>query len=428
VERVLIRLGETSIDTDKGGHLAQIQVELRDAELRSVTSDEVLAVWEKSTKIKPGVKSISFARLEKGVGGKELDIRLVGESWQQLEQASRSLMKELTQVAGVSNLETDLRPGKHELIVEVNPEGSRLGLTSANLAEQVRAAFLGVIVQRFQEEGEETVVRVIYQEQERQSIENLRNLTISIIGKEGRIIRTPLLQVATIQQEQGFSQLNHLDRQRAVAVTGEIDERITTAGKVMALLTPTLKEKIPKLFPGVMVRIEGQRATQRETFDSLLFGAGIGLMLILSILALVMDSWSGPFFILSIIPTGIIGMIFGHWVMGYNLTVLSIMAGVAMGGVGVNDSIIFMEFFVKERLSTDTEEALITTVKRRFRPILITTVTTVAGLLPMLMETSIQAQFLIPMAITLSFGLITGTIGTLVVLPSLIMIFDDIRS
>ena len=208
-------------------------------------------------------------------------------------------------------------------------------------------------------------------------------------------MRVPLLNVARIEQIRGWADLKRLDRRRAVAITAEIDENVTTAGKVIGGLRPVLLKKIPTKFPGVSIRLEGQRATQRETFESLKFGTFIGLLIIFSVLALVMDSWTSPLLVLSIVPIGLVGMIWGHILMGHKLIMLSVMAGVALSGVVINDAIILMDFF-KAKLAEngETSAALVAAVKRRFRPIVMTTVTTVAGLLPMLLETSIQAQFL----------------------------------
>jgi HAE1 family hydrophobic/amphiphilic exporter-1 len=429
IERVLVRFGETSIDSDTGGHIAQIQVELRDAELRDITSDEVLSVWRKNTKILPGVTSLSFSRLERGVGGKEIDIRLVGNTWENLEAASAFLMNNIATVPGVSNIDTDLRPGKNEISLSVNEEGQRLGLSSASLAQQVRNAFFGAIVQSFQEGSDDVKVRVRFSESQRYTLEDLRNLTVVIQSTEGRPMRVALLNVARIEQIRGWAELKHLDRRRAVAITAEIDENVTTAGNVIESLRPVMLEQLPSKFPGVSIRLEGQRATQRETFESLKFGAFIALLIIFCILALVLDSWASPLLVLSIIPMGLVGMIWGHILMGYKLIMLSVMAGVALSGVVINDAIILMDFYKASLVETgETSTSLLLAVKRRFRPIVMTTVTTVAGLLPMLLETSIQAQFLIPMAITIAFGLTTGTIGTLVFFPALIQVVADFKT
>lgn len=429
IERVLMRFGETSIDTDRGGHLAQVQVELRDAELRSVTSDKVLSVWRNQTKMLPGVSSVNFSRLERGVGGKELDIRLVGDSWENLEAAARSLVNSIRVIPGVSNLETDLRPGKEEIYLVVNEEGQRLGLTPASLASQVRNSFFGAVAQSFQEGNEDVKVRIIYPERQRVSLEDLRNLTIAVPSSSGSGIRIPLLQVANMERLKGWAELKHLDRRRSVAITGEIDERITTAGQVIRGLRPVLLNQIPEKFPGVRVRLEGQRATQQETVRSLQFGAFVGLLIVLGVLTLAMDSWGLPLVVLSIVPMGFVGMIWGHILMGHKLIMLSVMAGIALAGVVINDAIVLMDYYKSEVSQNENrKEALVLAVKRRFRPIVMTTVTTVAGLLPMLLETSIQAQFLIPMAITIAFGLMTGTTGTLIVLPALIEIMEDMRA
>jgi len=428
IERFLVRVGETSIDSDTGGHLAQVQVELRDAELRNITSDEVLSVWRKNTTILPGLTSLSFSRLERGVGGKELDIRLVGNTWENLEAASVFLMNNIATVPGVSNIDTDLRPGKNEISLSVNEEGQRLGLSSASLAQQVRNAFFGAVVQSFQEGSDDVTVRVRFSESQRYTLEDLKNLTVVIQSAEGRPMRVPLLNVARIEQIRGWAELKHLDRRRAVAITADIDENVTTAGNIIESLRPVMFEQLPSKFPGVSIRLEGQQATQRETFESLKFGTFIALLIIFCILALVLDSWASPLLVLSIIPMGLVGMIWGHILMHYKLIMLSVMAGVALSGVVINDAIILMNFYKASLIETGkTSTSLVLAVKRRFRPIVMTTVTTVAGLLPMLLETNIQAQFLIPMAITIAFGLTTGTIGTLVFFPALIQVVDDFK-
>jgi len=191
----------------------------------------------------------------------------------------------------------------------------------------------------------------------------------------------------------------------------------------MASLKKLLSAELEHRFPGVAVRLEGQRATQRETFANLKIGAAVGMLVVLAVLVLVTDSWSAPLFILAVVPLGLVGAVFGHLIMGYKMTMLGTLAGVV-----VNDAILVMDFYRSARMRHEmASAALIETVKRRFRPIMMTTVTTVAGLLPMLLETSIQAQFLIPMAITLAFGLAAGTLGTLVFLPALLLIAEDLR-
>jgi len=242
-------------------------------------------------------------------------------------------------------------------------------------------------------------------------------------------MRVPLFNVARIEQIRGWAELKHLDRRRAVAITAEIDENVTTAGKAIETLRPILLNQISTKFPGISIRLEGQQETQRETFEGLKFGAFIGLLIIFCVLALVMDSWTPPLLVLSIIPIGLVGMIWGHILMGYKLIMLSVMAGIALSGVVINDAIILMNFYKASLVETgETHTSLVLAVKRRFRPIVMTTVTTVAGLLPMLLETSIQAQFLIPMAITIAFGLSTATIGILVFFPALIQIVDDFKT
>jgi len=425
IEKSLVRYGETSVHTERGGHLAQMQVELRDAEHRNVTSDEVIASWRRHAKRVPGVSTLTIGRLERGVGGRELDIRLVGGSWEELADASAFLQAGLASQVGVSNIESDLRPGKTEIVLGVSEEGRRLGLTTATLARQVRAAFYGSVAQRFHDGRDDVTVRVHYPAGERLSIEDMRQMTVAVPSPSGGV-RIPLARVARLGRARGWAELAHLDRQRTVAVTADIDERVTTAGEVVAALNPLLRTEIPRRFPGVAVRLEGQRATQRETFANLTVGGMVGILIVIAVLVLVTDS--APLFILAVVPFGLVGAVFGHLAMGYKMTMLGTMAAIGLAGVVVNDAILVMEFYRSARREhVSPSAALVDAVKRRFRPIMMTTVTTVAGLVPMLMETSIQAQFLIPMAITLAFGLAAGTLGTLVFLPAALLIAEDVR-
>ncbi len=426
IQRVLVRLGETTVHTVRGGHLAQVEVELRDAESRNVTSNKVISAWRKQTVRVPGVSTLTFGQAERGVGGRELDIRLVGKSWRDLNSAAEDVSKTLATIRGVSNVDTGLRPGKVELRLRVNEQGRMLGLTAASLAGQVRNAFQGVVAARFQDEYEEVTVRVVYPRATRVAIDDLHNLTITLSDGMAPVKRLPLLEVAELQRVRGWAEHTHLDQERCIAITADIDEQVTTSGKTMESLQPLLQRGIPKKYPGVRVRMEGQRATQKETFESLGLGAIFGISAVLLILVLVTGSWKLPFLVLSIVPIALAGAVWGHVLMGYKLTMLGSMASIGLAGVVVNDAILFLEFYRKDRNSNAlASEALVNAVKSRFRPIIMTTVTTVAGLLPMLTETSIQAQFLIPMAITLSFGLMAGTVGTLILLPALLQIFED---
>jgi multidrug efflux pump subunit AcrB len=428
VERVLVRYGQTSVHAERGGHLAQVEVELMDAEIRGISSDEVIAAWRRQTGRVPGLSSLTIGRMERGVGGRELDIRLVGGAWSELAAASSALRAALRTQEGVSNVEADLRPGKAELVLRVNAQGARLGLTTDALARQVRAAFYGVIVQRFQRGGDDVAVRVSYPPDHRVSRRDLERLTLALPETGGdALARVPLSSVATIACARGWAELTHLDRLRAVAVTADVDERVTTVGNVLGTLRPFLTEELPLRYPGVDVRLEGQRATQRETFASLQVGGVVGLLIVIAVLVLATDSWTMPVFVAGVIPFGIVGVVAGHLAMGYKMTMLGTMAAIGLAGVVINDAILVVEFYAKLRAESPSPlEALVTTVQRRFRPIVITSLTTIAGLLPMLLETSIQAQFLIPMAITLAFGLLTGTLGTLIVLPCALKIADDL--
>jgi len=428
IQRVLVRFGETTVHAVRGGHLAQVEVELLDAEIRDISSNKFISAWHKHTIRTPGVSTLTFGRAERGVGGRELDMRLVGKSWQELNAAAKEVTDVLATTRGISNVDIGLRPGKTELRLRVKEQGKMLGLTAASLAGQVRDAFHGAIAARFQDEYEEVTVRVVYPRWKRVAIDDLHNLTITLSDGKTPVKRLPLLEVAELQRIRGWAEYTHLDRERCIAITADIDEQVTTSGKVIESLQPLLQRDIPGEYPGVRVRMEGERATQKETFESLGMGAIFGLSTVLLVLVLVTGSWKLPFLVLSVVPIALAGAVWGHVLMGYKLTMLGTMASIGLAGVVVNDAILYLEFYKKDRNGgAPTFEALVNAAKSRFRPIIMTTVTTVAGLLPMLTETSIQAQFLIPMAITLSFGLMAGTVGTLLLLPALLQIFEDLK-
>ncbi|MFW5823848.1 MAG: efflux RND transporter permease subunit, partial [Marinobacter sp.] len=322
---------------------------------------------------------------------------------------------------GVMDAEDDLPWGRQQLIYEVSPRGESLGLTTLDVGQQLRAAFDGRVVQIYQDDRDEIEVRVRLPQQQRERVSTLSRLTIRL--PDGRFV--PLDQVVTLSPRQGFDALRHADGQLAVEVSAQLDPAETTAGEVLeSLRTHTL----PQLEDtwGVRYSFEGRSADQRQTMDDMKLGAIAGLALMYVVLVWVFSSWTTPLIVMSIIPFALIGAVLGHWLLGLELTVLSLFGLFGLSGIVVNNAIILVSFYQAERKKgLAVNDALTEAVVKRVRAVMLTSLTTIGGLLPLMFETSLQAQFLIPMAASITFGLALATVLVLVVIPALLSLLEQ---
>jgi multidrug efflux pump subunit AcrB len=318
-------------------------------------------------------------------------------------------------------VEDDLAYGREQLIYSLTPAGEALGLTVADLGRQLRTAFDGQLVQIFQDGPDEVEVRVRLPEAERDRLGSLQRLSIRLPSGES----VPISAVASWRSQRGFEILRHAEGRLAVEVTADVDSRESSVGDLTASLEAGALRELGERFP-IEYSFEGRSADQRETLGDMRKGLVLGLVLIYLILAWVFGSYGWPLVVMAIIPFGLTGALFGHWLMGMDLTLLSLFGLFGLSGIVVNDSIILVSFY--QRLREEgmaVSDALVEAACQRLRAVLLTSLTTIAGLTPLLFETSFQAQFLIPMATSIAFGLAFTTLLVLFVIPALLSLHES---
>jgi len=412
---------------ETGGHCGEVWIELVPSEKRrDLSVNTVLNKWRGLTGEIPGVETLTFTTLEGGPGGNPIEIQLVGGAdFKQLRQAADELKTEIQTYPGTFAVTDNFKPGKEERQVKIKEGAKSLGITMSDIARQLRQAFYGDEALRIQRGRDDLKVLVRYAEPDRRSISGIEDMRIRTI--DGQEI--PIEEVADITHGRSYSVIHRVDRKRVITVISNLDESIGNASKIVADLKKDFFPKLIGRYPGLEYDLEGQEKRTRESLGSLKKGYVLALMGIFLLLASQFRSYIQPVIIMMAIPFGLIGAIAGHLVMGLQITMISIFGIVALSGIVVNDSLILIDFI--NRASKNNEEietAVIESGKVRFRPVLLTSITTIAGLLPLLLERSFQAQFLIPMAVSITFGLLVATVLTLLYVPSLYLIVRDVRN
>ncbi len=404
----------------KGDHLGALQVELLPPDQRSVRNETFIKAWRERINIPAGLESLTISSRRAGPPGRDLTVRLVGGDPEVLKRAALDLSEALNSVPGVSEVGDDLAYGREQLIYSLTPQGEVEGLTIVELGRQLRTAFDGRLVQIFQDGPEEVEVRVKLTEDDRSSSGILYRLNIRLPDGE----QVPLTSVASWKSRRGFEVLRHAEGRLAVEVTADVDTALANPDAIIeSLESGTLPEIATR--HGISYSLEGRSADQRETLGDMKKGVVLGLLLIYLVLAWVFASYGWPLVVMAAIPFGLVGALFGHWAMGLDLTILSLFGLFALSGIVVNDSIILVTFY--QRLREEGMElvaALEEAACQRLRAVLLTSMTTIAGLTPLLFETSLQAQFLIPMATSIAFGLAFATFLILLFVPSLLSFYE----
>ncbi len=407
-----------------GPHMGSIQIILLPSELRGIHSNDLLIAWEKAVGLVPGVKSLTFEGMAAGPSGAEIEVWLQGRDLADLQDAAASLQKTLAEYQGVYQIRSDYAQGKNELQLSLKPDATTLGLTVQDLAMQINAGFYGREAFRLQRGQDDIRVKVRYTAEERSSLSDFEK--VHIRTADGREV--PLLSVANIHFAPGFSTITRVDGLRRIQVTAEVNNKVANSGEIFAQLGKTTFRELKQEYPDVHLSMQGSKKNTRESFSSLAVGFPIAMVGIFVIIATIFRSYIQPFIILFTIPFGIIGAIVGHLLLGYNLSMMSIFGMVALSGVVINDAIVLIER-VNENLASGMEffDAIIQGGARRFRAIFLTSISTVGGLSPLIMETDMQAKFLIPMALSVAGGVAFATVLTLVLIPSLLVIVNDFR-
>jgi multidrug efflux pump subunit AcrB len=417
-------------------NIAEIAVELLKREdlagsgdIESLSAPNLANRWRELIGPVAGVKELSFNANAAGGAGMPIDIQLTGRDFATLQTASAAIKAKLATYEGLFDIKDNYSSGKREIQLDIHPKAQPLGLRQADLGRQVRAAFYGVEAQRIQRGRDDIKVMVRYPLDERQSVENLEDLRIRTPdGSE-----VPFDQVADFKITEGFSSITRVDRRRVINITADADKGVADLGLIKA----SLKDKkgvagflttITDDYPGITWSFQGEAREQADIFASLGQMTLIAMFIIYALLAIPLKSYVQPVIVMIVIPFGLIGAIGGHIIMGQPMSILSVLGFVALAGVVVNDSLVLVDFINHERKEGKTLRFAIEDAgAQRFRPIILTSLTTFAGLLPVLFETSLQAQFLIPMAISLSFGVLFATFITLLLVPAFYSILEDIR-
>lgn len=419
------RVGETEVG---GDHMGGISVELIPGDQRLVRNNMFLRNWEKEINAVAGVEKLVLSqRSDGGPPGKDLDIRVSGAELDVLKEAAMEVRDILRDMPGTMAIEDDLPWGKQEIIMQLTPAGRAMGFTTEMVARQVRNSFEGAIAKRFPRDDEEVIVRVLLPKEASQS-KSIRELYL--LTPEGSRApggnRVALTEVVDLSTRVGFSVVRRQDGIRQVAVTADIDTDVSTSTAVLAAFTQNFKPLLETKY-GVTIEYKGRAEEQQEATNDVRNAALSALAIMYIILAWVFSSYRAPIIVLAIIPFGLIGAVLGHLVMGFNLGMFSIFALLGLSGVMINDSIILVTAI--RRLLAEglpMREAVIEGSKDRLRPVVLTTLTTIGGLTPLLFETSMQAQLVQPLAITLVFGMLVSPLLVLVFVPAMLGIGDDL--
>jgi len=404
--------------------LGQVSLALVPPEERKmeVSTRELVQAWRRAVGEIPGAKELVY-RAEIGRGSDPVDVHLVGQDFAVLAEIAGMVREQLHRYPGVYDIRDSFEDGKPEIKLTVRPEAELLGLSTTELGRQVRQAFFGAEAQHIQRGRDDVRVMVRYPEAERRDLGSLD--TMRIRTPDGTEV--PFGNVAAVEMGHGFSSIQRIDRQRVVSVTADLDKKTTDARAIARDLRRFMDELLLK-YPGVYYSLEGEQREQGETFGSLVSGAFFTLFAIYSLLAIPFRSYVQPLLVLIVIPFSIVGALLGHMVMGLNLNILSLLGMLALAGVVVNDSLVLVDWINrKRREGMRLDEALRTAGGARFRPILLTSLTTFVGLTPLLLEKSTQAQFLIPMAVSLGFGVLYATFLTLLLIPVGYRILEDVK-
>ena len=434
------RHGPGASSGGSGGHMGEVAVYLVDSGDRLVESQQFAHAWRERVGNIAGAEKLSFdARMMNT--GEAIDIQLAHQDFEILEAATERLKTALGNYPGVFDVSDTQEQGKQELKLKLRPGARAMGVSEQELAMQVRHTFYGAEALRLLRGRNEVKVMVRYPRNERRSLADVQELRIRAPAMASAAAaltsgkmptpgmrEIPFSMAAEVQESRGYSKISRAERKRIIRVTARANMKVANPEEIIEELQGTVLAELMNDYQGLSYDLEGQHRERAESFASIGWGFMVALFVMYALLAVPFRSYSQPLIIMSAIPFGIIGAVMGHLLLGYNMSLISMMGVVALSGVVVNDSLVLIDFINRNRREgQSTWDAVIEGGKRRFRPIMLTTLTTFFALVPMLAETSVQARFLVPMAISLAFGVAFATQITLVLIPVLYMILEDIK-
>ncbi|MFX0541000.1 efflux RND transporter permease subunit [Roseovarius sp. S4756] len=408
---------------ESGPHVATISADLLGAETRTVTLDQIVTLWREEIGDVPGAIAILLTEPSIGPQGIAIEIRLSAPDLDRLASAADGLLAEVMSYVGVFNATHDLRSGKPELRLRIAEGATGLGLTARDLADQIGAAYLGRVISTVQQGDIAHEIELEQSAEDRESRDDLRDFTITL--PDGKPV--PLSTVAQVEEARGWSGITHVDGQRTVTVQADVDTRIGNADAIVSELSNSFLPRLATDVPGLTFEVAGQSANSAETVGSILRGFLIGLIGIYVVLSFQFRSYVEPVIVMLSIPLAFIGVVMGHLIMGYNISMPSLIGAASLAGIVVNNAILLVQV-IKARAAEgmDLARAAGQASRARFRPILMSVSTTMMGLVPLLFETSTQAQTLKPLVISVVFGLFSATILVLIVLPAFYAILGDL--
>lgn len=415
-----IRVGGSPQQT----HIGEVTLELTPAGNRSVGSEEIVTEWRRLVGVIPGVVSLSV-QAETANAGNAIDVTVTGTDIDRLIEATEFTKEGLAEFDGVIDISDSNRAGKDELrFGELTPAGRAMGFRLGDVAAQVRDAFYGNEVQRLQRGRDEVKVMVRFPQSDRRTLASLEEMKIRTPQGD----EVPVLQVIELKPGRGPAVIERTDRQRSIKITADVEPGVN-ANEVVSGFTINTLELISQKFPGVRYGFEGEQKDQSDSVRELTIGFFGALVAMYVMIAIPLRSYAQPLIIMSVIPFGLVGAIWGHALLGLNISIMSMCGLVALSGVVVNDSLVMVDYVNRHRdESGSIHDAAIAAGGRRFRAILLTSLTTFVGIMPMVLETDVQAKFLIPMAVSLAFGILFATVITLFLVPGIYLILEDVRN
>ncbi|NQZ06775.1 MAG: efflux RND transporter permease subunit [Algicola sp.] len=422
IAHTTIEYNKNSDAYEQGPHLATIRVDLLTAETRNTKLADFINMWRDGVGELPGILSVSFKEPNIGPAGRAIDIELHSPNIESLMAASRLVKDAVNKFEGVSNVMDDMRTGKEEWSVKLHPGALSLGVDGQTIAGQLRSAFFGEKADEFQRDSESIEVNVQLRDSDKASLGQLKNYPITLSDGSQR----PLSSLAEFTLARGLTRINRVDGERTVTITADVDSLVANTTEVINSVKASTIVEILKLYPDISVSYEGEIKNGAETGKSMVQKFMFGLIGVFIILSFQFRSYFEPFMVMLAIPLALIGVLWGHLLLGYDVTMPSMIGFVSLAGIVVNDSILLVAYIKRhQKEGMDTHTSAVMASKERFRAIFITSATTIAGTVPLLFETSLQAQVVQPLVVSIIFGMSMSTVLILLVLPALYVLLED---
>lgn len=407
---------------EKGPHVATVRLDILSAEIRNTLIDSFIEAWRLQTGNLADPISLVFKQSTMGPAGRDIEVRLQHDDLTLVKQASVELQTYLSQFNGVNGILDDMRPGKEEVIIKLKAGAENYGVDGQTVASQLRAAYFGETADEIQVGPENIEIQVRLNKIQAGDLQALANFPI--ILEQGK--QLPLSAVATLSSERSFVRIQRIDAQRTVTVMADVDNHVANGSEIVSNMRNNYIPQLIKQFPGLNVDFEGAAKETEKTASSFIKGFSIGLFGLFAILSFQFRSYIEPFVVMLAIPLALIGVLWGHWLTGHNLSMPSVLGFVSLAGIVVNDSILLVQYIRHHvDLGDNVHESVVKASRDRFRAVFLTSLTTAAGLLPLLLETSLQAQIVQPIVVSIVFGIFSSTLLVLFIIPSAYAILAD---